>query len=60
MCRRLDIEEAETGIFKLAKARTRRKGDLELVKCIKDEDDRVLVNDEDFKKRWQRYFYKVV
>lgn len=32
---------------------------MELVQCIKDEYDHVLVKDEEIENRWQRYFYKL-
>lgn len=38
------------GIFKLAKTRDKKMRDLELVKCIKDEHDHVLVKGEDVKR----------
>lgn len=57
--RRLDTKESEREIFKLAKARDRRTKDLNQVKCIKDEDEKVLVKEEEIKERWKSYFYKL-
>ena len=57
--RRLDTKEGERELFKLAKARDRRTKDLNQVKCIKDEDENVLVKDEEIKERWKSYFYKL-
>jgi len=42
---RLDSKDAEKETFKLAKARNRRIGDLKSVKCIKDEDGQVSLED---------------
>jgi len=42
---RLNAKGGENEVFKLARARERRSGDLSGVRCIKDEDGRVLVED---------------
>ena len=57
--RRLDTKEGEKELFKLAKARDRRTNDLNQIKCIKDEDEKVLVKDEEIKEHWKSYFYKL-
>ncbi|XP_075080593.1 uncharacterized protein LOC142166076 [Nicotiana tabacum] len=44
-------------LFRLAKARERKARDLDQVRCIKDEDGRVLVGNPQIKQRWQTYFY---
>ncbi|XP_070029324.1 uncharacterized protein [Nicotiana sylvestris] len=44
-------------LFRLAKVRERKARDLDQVRCIKYEDDRVLMGDPQIKKRWQTYFY---
>lgn len=44
------------GIYKMAKICERKTRDLNQVKCIKDEADRVLVKDEQIKKQWRDYF----
>ncbi|XP_070023259.1 uncharacterized protein [Nicotiana sylvestris] len=48
----------EKKLFRLAKARERGARDLDQVRCIKDEDNRVLMGDNQIKRRWQTYFHK--
>ena len=48
---KLDTKEGEKYIFKLAKARSRQKKDLGIVKFTKDEGGRVLLRQEDIKMR---------
>ncbi|XP_075109292.1 uncharacterized protein LOC142181065 [Nicotiana tabacum] len=43
--------------FRLAKERERKARDLDQVRCIKDEDDRVLMGESQINQRWQTYFY---
>ncbi|KAF3664968.1 hypothetical protein FXO37_11240 [Capsicum annuum] len=47
-------------LYKLAKFRERKTQDLDQVKCIKDVDDKVLVEEGHIRKRWQSYFYKLL
>jgi len=56
---RLHSKEGENEIFKLARARERQTRDLSRVRCIKDEVDRVLVEDAKAQERWQSYFCKL-
>ena len=44
--------------FKLARARERQTRDLNSVRCIKDENSRVLIEDTKSQESWQSYFYK--
>ena len=46
-------------MYKLAKARERKTRDLNQVKCIKDENQNVLVNEGVIKERWNEYFTKL-
>jgi len=39
--------------YKWAKTRERRMKDLRQVKCIKDEDQKVLVNEQTIKEKWK-------
>jgi len=53
---RLHAKGGENEVFKLARARERQTRDLSSVRCIKDEDGRVLVEDAEVQDRWQSYF----
>ncbi|XP_076923547.1 uncharacterized protein LOC143585706 [Bidens hawaiensis] len=55
----LEIKEGEHAMFKIAKARERKRHDLGMVKFIKGEDGRVLHKDTDIKLRWQTYFHNL-
>ena len=57
---RLDSKEGEKRIYKLAKIRERKSRDFNHVKCIKSEDSKVLVKDEETKERWKNYFEKLL
>jgi len=52
---RLNSKEGENEVFKLARAKERRARDLGSVRCSKDEDGRVLVEDAKVQGRWQGY-----
>ncbi|PWZ13588.1 hypothetical protein Zm00014a_027977 [Zea mays] len=52
--RRLSTKEGEKDVYKIARIRERKTGDLNQVKCIKDEMDQLLVKGQDIKQRWQR------
>jgi DNA primase large subunit len=53
---KLGTKEGEMGVYKMAKIHERGTRDLSQMKCIKDEVNRVLVKDEEIKKRWRNYF----
>jgi len=55
---RLNSKEGKNEVFKLARARERRTRDLSSVRCIKDANGKVLVEDAKIQERWQSYFYK--
>ena len=57
--RRLNAKGGENEVFKLARAREQRTRDLSSVRCIKNADGRVLVEDAQVKDRWRSYFYKL-
>lgn len=42
-------------MYMLSKARERKPRDLDQVKCIKDEDSKVLVEEEHIRQRWQAF-----
>jgi len=57
---RLGTKEGEKEVFRLARARARKTRDLGVVRCIKDEDGKVLYEDVEIKERWQRFFAKLL
>ncbi|CAL5400242.1 unnamed protein product [Camellia sinensis] len=57
---RLDSKEGEKMVYKLAKMRERKTRDFNQVKCIKSEDSKVLVKDDEIKERWKNYFEKLL
>jgi len=57
---RLGTKEGEKEVLKLARARERKTRDLGVVRCIKDEEGKVLTEDVEIKERWQRFFDKLL
>ncbi|GJT16935.1 retrovirus-related pol polyprotein LINE-1 [Tanacetum coccineum] len=55
--KRLDSKEGENDIYRITKARQRRKIDLGSVRFIKDEDGRSIVNEDVIRRRWKEYFF---
>ncbi|KAL6543328.1 hypothetical protein OROHE_010848 [Orobanche hederae] len=53
---RLDTKEGEKDIYKLARMREKKTRDIVKVKCVKDTDQKVLVQDKEIKERWRSYF----
>ena len=56
----MGTKEGEREVFKLARVRERRTRDLGVVRCIKDEEGKVLTEDADIKERWQSLFAKLL
>jgi hypothetical protein len=48
---KLNTKEGENDVYKMTKLRERKTRDLNQVKCIKDEADRLLVKDEEIKNK---------
>ena len=57
--KRLDTKEGEKDIYKIARNREKKTRDLTQVKCIKDENENVLIDDNQIKDRWKRYFHNL-
>ena len=57
---RLETKEGEKEVYRLAKERARKRNDIERVKCVKNESGDVLVDDEEIRKRWGRYFSELM
>ncbi|XP_019244283.1 PREDICTED: uncharacterized protein LOC109224152 [Nicotiana attenuata] len=47
-------------LYKLAKIRERKARDLDRVRCIKDEDGKVLVEEACIRHRWREYFHRLL
>ncbi|KAJ4774896.1 Craniofacial development protein 2 [Rhynchospora pubera] len=56
---KLSTKEGEKDVYKIAKLQDRKTRDLNQVKSIKDETDRLLVRDDKIKNRWRDYFNKL-
>ncbi|GKD38477.1 retrovirus-related pol polyprotein LINE-1 [Tanacetum coccineum] len=54
--RKLDSKEGANDIYKIAKARERKRMDIGNVRYIKDEGGQTIVREEDIRKRWGEYF----
>ncbi|XP_016497208.2 uncharacterized protein LOC107816048 [Nicotiana tabacum] len=47
-------------LFRLAKASEKKARDLDQVRCIKDEDGRVMMEEGQIRQRWKSYFHKLL
>ncbi|XP_071712400.1 uncharacterized protein [Rutidosis leptorrhynchoides] len=54
--RKLDSKEGANDIYRIAKARERRRRDLDNIKFIKNEASQTLVKEHGIRKRWEGYF----
>ncbi|GJS12170.1 zinc finger, CCHC-type containing protein, partial [Tanacetum coccineum] len=54
--KRLDSKEGVNDIYRIAKARDRRKRDIGNVRFIKDGGGRSIVNEDAIRRRWKEYF----
>ena len=57
---RLETEEGEKELYRLARQRVRAGKDVQHVRVIKDENGNVMVNSEAVLKRWKEYFEKLI
>jgi ribosomal protein L20A (L18A) len=57
--RKLSSKEGVNDIYKIAKARERRRRDLGNVKAIKDERGQSIVSETEIRNRWAGYFYNL-
>ncbi|KAL5184476.1 LINE-1 retrotransposable element ORF2 protein [Glycine soja] len=55
----LGTRDGERSIYRLAKGRERKTRDLDQVKCVKDEEGKVLMHEKDIKERWKAYFHNL-
>ena len=55
---KLDTKGVEKDIYRIVRIRERKTRDLCTVRCVKDEDQKVLIRDET-KERWREYFDKL-
>ncbi|XP_071740687.1 uncharacterized protein [Rutidosis leptorrhynchoides] len=54
--KKLDSKEGANDIYRISKARERRRRDIDNIKFIKDEAGQTIVNEDEIRKRWERYF----
>jgi len=56
----LEIKEGEKEVFRLARAMEKKSRDLGVVRCINNDNGKVLFEDAEIMERWQRYFSKLL
>ncbi|XP_045774233.1 uncharacterized protein LOC123873432 [Maniola jurtina] len=58
--RSLESPQGQKDLYRLARAREKNERDITHIKCIKDNEKKVLTNDDDIKDRWREYFRKLM
>lgn len=56
----LDSKGRDKNLYRIVKGREKKDQDHDQVKCTKDMDKKVLVEEGCIKKRWQSYFHKLL
>ena len=56
----LGTKDGENDVYKLAKLRERKTRDFNHIKCIKNEDSRMLAQEKEIKETWRSYFEKLL
>ena len=55
----LGTKDGEQKIYRIAKIKEHKSRDLDQVRCVKDEEGNVLVNDDNVRDKWKNYFYRL-
>ncbi|XP_048488766.1 uncharacterized protein LOC125491268 [Plutella xylostella] len=58
--KQLEKPEGQKALFRLARNRERNAKDMIQIRCMKDENGRVLTKDEEIKVRWKSYFEQLL
>ncbi|XP_013169614.1 PREDICTED: uncharacterized protein LOC106119245, partial [Papilio xuthus] len=56
----LNSPAGQKHLFRIARERERSARDINHIKCIKDDEGKVLMDDDDIKQRWKEYFEKLM
>ena len=59
MYQKLSTKEGERDVYRIGKLRERRTRDFNQVKCIKEDNNRILVKNDEIKNKWRDYFEKL-
>jgi len=53
---KLETKEGEKYVFRLARVREKKTRDLGIIRCIRNDDRKVLTKETKFMERWEGYF----
>uniref|UniRef100_A0A6P7GAL5 Uncharacterized protein LOC114339716 n=1 Tax=Diabrotica virgifera virgifera TaxID=50390 RepID=A0A6P7GAL5_DIAVI len=56
----LVTRESETEIYKIAKQRAKKAKDFNQSRCIRDKNNKILVHEKNVKKKWRKYFDRLL